>query len=497
MRAWMAVAGIGFVGCLGCWTDPAPPAPAGPAPSASAAAESPSSSASAAAEAPSSSATATAAAGGPSPGGVALRLCTWSRAGDRLALATEELDDGKPVFFDMAIPGGEVRATRPRDQTGELFGLYYSPGGSLLVAWGNHVVEAYRMSDLSEAYWLEHIALDGGFAFSPDDTRLVWIDVDGFAGIEDLRTKKTVQQMRPPEPRGSYDGTAFWLSSGDRVAIDPPLELWGLKGKRITPLRGTGSSWAPYRAWPGPRNTVITAGGDGAVRVWDGATGQANEVIPAFIDTKKDGSQPIDAAELSEDGETLVMHDPAGPLVVADLSAKKRSIVPFPKGRLENLSLSPDGSRAGMTVSLGGNGGTWAKVVRFGATPATQDVLRDGFVVGFAADGAVIASGAAPEPEGAAPEEDTRTSIVAWADGKERWRVSGLPSESRVALSPGGKVVAIAAGDLRLIRVSDGRTATFTVEKKGEPLRLAPAPGTSPEDIAAVLGAVAPSKAPK
>jgi serine/threonine protein kinase len=139
-----------------------------------------------------------------------------------------------------------------------------------------------RMPDLDIRVWDVHLAkpivlknlhghraLVAALAYSPNGTRLVSGDANGFVFIWDLENVDKPVSLQAHE--GAVNGVAFWpdgkqfLSAGsDKVAI-----LWDIKSrKEVSRLPEHPGRILAVNHGPGPED-VTTACEDGLIRIWD------------------------------------------------------------------------------------------------------------------------------------------------------------------------------------------------------------------------------------
>jgi len=204
--------------------------------------------------------------------------------------------------------------------------------------------------------------------------------------------------------------------------------------------------------------TLVTAGDDHLLRVWDVASGDLRETLaghngPVVAQALSDADGRLKAWSMSLDGQ----------LIAWDLSGDRRLGRPFPAGRAATfeggsaagVALSPDGQLLASTDADGWvrliDTGTLAEVRRFEAVPGGQALAvafsPDGRTIAVAGQGAAIASrwdvasgtaigGPLPGPPAtlprdpetpnapAAPFQDASRSIAFSPDG--RWIAAGV-----------------------------------------------------------------------
>jgi WD40 repeat protein len=215
-----------------------------------------------------------------------------------------------------------------------------------------------------------------------------------------------------------------------------------------------------------PDGSVIVAGPDETVAVFDGASGKVKSLLrkPARLDPDADIW-----STLSGDGKTLVVGSSDGVLSVFDVGTKKAFEL-IRAGAGEDLQGPLHFSADRTTVALGIAPSYMVQLTE----KAAPRKLGTGVVIGFAADGTAV-------------HWDFQSSIVGWEGGVEKWRIRGLAEKIDARLSPDGKVLAIADGRLHLVRISDRKTATLALRPGDNGLALVPDGATTAADVTAVL----------
>jgi WD40 repeat protein len=186
-------------------------------------------------------------------------------------------------------------------------------------------------------------------------------------------------------------------------------------------------------------NTLISAGADGTVRLWDAAAGKEVGRLDGL-------PRPVQALAASPDGRTLVTAAATGQIQVWDVPTRRLRTA-LPQRPAQSLAFAPDGK----TVAIGGQDNVLLWDMDGGKPRATlkaPELIVS--AVAFSGDGRLLAAGG--EWEGAA-----RAAVWDLATSKEivrlkrRDETSGvrLPPQflgvghiSSVALSPDGKLLA-------------------------------------------------------
>lgn len=415
-----------------------------------------------------------------------VEAAAWSPAGDKLAvwcagaclpapgaLPTKGPQEPRMVHL-VDLPGGAARSVEvlSGDET-PIRAVSFSPRGSLLLTSIESITAAYKVADLSQVWKIERPAVYDMFSASPDDSRIAAVDAYGFAEVTDLASKQVVTQTSLHDPNSGRNGVIVWAPSGDRVVLgcdECAPELWGMKGKRVSRYNIEGATWTQSGVHTRPDGLMVVADTSGAVALFDPMTGKAKAVVRKAAKSNQWNAEPGLFSALSADGKLLLVARRSLDVAVLDLDAKTETVllqgeaVPF----FWNGAFSPDGS----LIALADH-----EKIRV-VTAATKSVTATltGTLAGITADNTVVVR---------AKDGD----VYGWSSGREKWRVLAGPSpEPEVDLSPDRKVVSIANGALTLVRSSDGKTASLSLEPRSTGLTLAPTAGTAPTDVSAVLG---------
>jgi len=279
-----------------------------------------------------------------------------STAGDRAAIAR-----GNDVEV-YELPGG--RLLRTVTHRSSVNALAFSPVGHDLVSGavdGSLLVtrDGYDPLPLPVAGGgIDAAAFlaDGRVVAADAHRRLRVIDVEHNNVLADLTVKNRVRLLRPA-PEGPR---LLTLSSGAKQA---PPELWDLSLYRLVAhLEGHGRVFAARFVNHG--GEILTSGGDGAVRLWDGVAGQLRR-------TYRGGSRFLADAALSSDGSLLVAGGGDGLLRFWDV-ASGRQVWTLQAHRSHVLGLHFEGEDL-ITRGFSGDVTRWA-------VPAAESVIQACFV---------------------------------------------------------------------------------------------------------------------
>jgi WD40 repeat protein len=349
-----------------------------------------------------------------------------------------------------------------------ILSLAYSPDGKYLASGSrNDVVRLWdattgQLVRTFKDHWV------WALAFSPDGKQLVTAGSNKVVRLWDVDTGKEVHQMRGHKATiksvaftpynnsiisGSDDHTVrLWrVSDGSQVSAYEG-HTWGVNAVAISPDKikvslASVSTDRTLRVWDGKhpgampapsalqavayldRDTLITGGDDGIIRVWD---------IPTAKQTREWKGHPTTITHLavSADGKTLVTAGADKLLRVWDVvqGSELRSIQRH-LGDCDTLALSADGK----FVAAGGFNSTiqrW-EVANGNALPAPPAVPGAASAMACSADGKLSATGFTTN----------QVQVLDLATGKERHLLVCGPEDTEVlvAFAPNGKQLATAS----------------------------------------------------
>jgi WD40 repeat protein len=211
-----------------------------------------------------------------------------------------ECSDSEPDVRVLEVASGRQlrKLELPDHEPYRHYHLAFAPNGKLLAAYGGtNDQSAVHLWEPATGKFVKRLALGGALAFSPDSTLLV---------------------------AGSH--------------------VWDFSAGKDLSAGNEGHRGAIERILPGPKDLVVTAGNDGAIRVWDAATGKQRRRMAQDSSLGK----WIRGIALSPDGTRLVstsMEDDA--VFLWDMAIGKRIYRLAGHGRLGSVAAAavflPDG----------------------------------------------------------------------------------------------------------------------------------------------------------
>lgn len=297
--------------------------------------------------------------------------------GRQLAVLTEP---GKAALADAAFsPDNAQVVTASTDGTARIWDTFtgtqqlvlglrsgnalstarFSPDGRYVVTAGNGSVVT-----VWDAFTGDQVTLldepQGGrmtsAVFSPDGTHVLTSDNDGTARIWDASPRQLVVSL--PEPGRAAINSVSWAPGGDELvtaSADGSARVWdAATGKQVAVMNeGTGGSNFQYggnslhsASWNPSGTEVLTASGDGTVRIWQASTGKQLLSLPAgFV---------VQAATFSPDGQEVMTANDDGQVDMwAASSGKMLSQFVATNNFLYSAALSPNGTEVATTQEDG------------------------------------------------------------------------------------------------------------------------------------------------
>jgi RNA polymerase sigma factor (sigma-70 family) len=379
--------------------------------------------------------------------GKALLAARWDAKGG-MSLKRWDLATGKELAAPTVASADALRL-RP---------LAFAPdGGTLAVERvtqvrqreGNvtHVFAGYQVMLVDPATGEERRLLEQqrdviwAAAFSADGKKVAWIGMDCRAGVADAETGQLLHRLQGHPGCARPDGLATLALSPDGRALaavgeSAEAQVWDLATGREPPAAGHRAE-VDALAFAPDGTTLASAGGDGTARLWDPATGQERRVFR--------GKAAVRAVAFSPDGATLAAADQDSGIRLWDAASGKEihrlQAVERTAGvsfGLCPLGFTPDGKTL---LSWGDD-----RKLHHWDVATGKEVLRREPVL----------AGLPPAPDGRPQELPAFAEMVHDA-----------------ALSPDGRVLAVAAGSaLHLVDSTTGHQL-FKLPASGGPCRLA------------------------
>ena len=299
-------------------------------------------------------------------------------------------------------------------------------------------------------------------AWAPDSRRLATAARDGLVRLWDV----TADAARPlfslsgsGTQRGLYDVTFspdgdFVMTGDEAVTATSVFDVTPGGDAEWATLPGNGDSQWGAAAFT-PDGTVVSAGRDGTLTVWDGETGRVTSQLPA--PSGRDEDPTVRLLDVSGDG-TLVAGTRRFPdsATVWDLAEQRIVSDIRPAGGAVTASWS----RAGPLLVLSGEDGA-ARIVDRAGRVVTVLRAPPGMTVEtptFAPDGRTVAAVSAPWER----VDFTAEKVVFWdvKTGEIVRTWSGLGSTGSLAFSPDGSLLAVGSenGSARLVSTQSGET---------------------------------------
>jgi RNA polymerase sigma factor (sigma-70 family) len=384
------------------------------------------------------------------PEGHVFGLC-FSPDGSLLAacgsLSADHNAPGRTVLLDLHT--GKARHTLQHQRWARC--LTFSPDGTTLVVGCDQI--EFSVWEVASGKERPHLPgeFGAGFAsvaFSPDGTLVVAGGYDKAIRLWDPRAGREVGRLDAGSIVRSLafsrDGKTL-LSGGDGPHF---VRLWDVVGRKVLREyeghKGNGSFFpgSSYAVALSPdQDSVASGGDDGALLLWDAHTAELRA-------RHQDWAGSVYGVAFTPDGKTLIAAGTMGRVRLFDAATgKERALFDEHTAALSDLALSPDGkllatAGADTTIRL------WDL-----AAARTVRVLRGHrtgvYSVHFSPDGRSLVSGGG--------DGTVRVWDVATGEGREL--TDAHQWYSRAAFAPNGKLLASAGADskVRLWDVASGR----------------------------------------
>ena len=407
--------------------------------------------------------------------GPPLEAVAWSPGGRWLAAyctlgcpATPDAKSAAPAPFHLLDRSdGRLRATlrmADRSQAGGASALFSPDDSFLATSQGGDLQRLFRVEDGKLLRELRLAAAYDSFSFSPDGSRAVFGSAFGDTTLLGLPRGEIVRaHVRPTHATSAETGFA-WSPTGDRFVVTGSFgELRsGRTGARIADVPHEPASDALFLFGGGGKELLFAtrAGLVERLRVEDGA-------VAEVLRKPREGEDCH--LGVSRSGEQILLGTDAG-IEVFDVASRSLRV------------LASKGSASGPPVaSLDGR---WIAELRTAEGPSARPTIHvfaasgagapasfgGGTVLGWTDAGEILA-----EDEG---------QIIAWSPaGEDVFRATFEAPVQAKAISPDGRFIAFADGQLVLLRASDHRPLRVAIAAEKDGLRLTP----EPAEIAAFL----------
>ncbi|MEU6735961.1 TIR domain-containing protein [Streptomyces physcomitrii] len=383
------------------------------------------------------------------------------------------------IFTTVFSPDGRILATGDRSGTvrlwdtstgqlvaalgphqGPVFRVRFSPDGSLLAsadegADDQGTVRIWRVGDLRLLHEMHgHTGRVYTLDFHPTGDLLVSGDTEGGVRLWDPRTG-----LPGPELEQGSGGVyqVVFAHDGHRLAAchsTGDVRLWQLSAghegyeatpEHVQPSPHQGSAWAcRFR----PDDTqLVTAGDDGAVQIWDAATGQGKSIVRGH-------GRRVNVVAFDATGTILASAGSDGIVRLWEVGTGRCLHELVGRGdRLISAAFSPAGA---VLATAGSTGHVYLWDARTGTFLRELDVETDRtWAEAFSSDGEEIATA----------DDDDSVSLWRRATGSHGLQLDGHQGRVRsVAFAKDGSSIATGCDDgrVRLWRASDG-TLTDTL----------------------------------
>jgi WD40 repeat protein/serine/threonine protein kinase len=306
----------------------------------------------------------------------------------------------------------------------------FSPDGNYLIgAWASKSAHIWNAMNGTNVFTLAHPQLLVNAEFSPDSRYVVTCCRDRLARIWDVATGK--RTATPPISSSGSVSDAHFDPTGTRlltVANRKDLQLWDWKTALPIGQAMKHEAAITVALFTLNGDRVITAGGDGVVRVWSTDNGQ---VVARF-----QHPAAVNSVALSPNGKWMATACDDGYTRVWDIAREHLAIPLLPQGgEVRSVAFSRDGNRLA-AAGVGGMIRLWE--LRLPEAPAVTFDEPDAVWADFSRDGAKVATAGRHFSTAARVwDASTGTPLTAWLPHQDALRVATFSPDGTRILTDG------------------------------------------------------------